>query len=179
MCIFVCVCVILVEYAEEYRCTAMSHALVHRFVIHWSYRNCDPPPSSSSPPFLLFLVHSTPKTPSILSWGLLTALFVVRKFFPQACAQFWCSKQPFLLSLWCCGNCIQRKISERILTSLILLSTVAQLFRTGPLLHFCALSWRELARHSLKPVKSYQSDKSGVPFIFQSQRLVPGQREKK
>lgn len=39
-----CVCVILLEYAEEYRCTAMSHALVHHFVIHWSYRNCETPP---------------------------------------------------------------------------------------------------------------------------------------
>lgn len=47
--------VILMEAAEEYRCTLMSHALVHRFVIHWPYRNCD------------HHLHSTSTTPSVLS----------------------------------------------------------------------------------------------------------------
>lgn len=116
-----------------------------------------PPPSSSSPPFLLFLFHSTPKTPSILCWGLLPALFVLRKFFPQACAQFWCSKQPFILSQWCCRNLFKGRFQEGFLhhwscwTLLLNFSTPVPFYTS---VHFLdvtlhATPWNQLTATSL------------------------------
>ena len=140
----------------------MSHVFFHRFVIHWSFCNCPPPPpsssssSSSSPPFLN-LFHSTPRTPSILCRGLLPVLSVVRKFFPQACAQFWCSKQPFILSQWCCRNVFKGRFQKGFLhhwscwTLLLNFSTLVP-FHTS--VHFLDVTlhttpWNQLTATSL------------------------------